>query len=58
MNDDFFNSDGEIRGELFDITNFVDCCFINLNELYQLSERETVGKGTFDDLNEWSIFSI
>ena len=45
-----------LSGSLF--ANFVDCCFINLNELYQLSERGTVGKGTFDGLNEWSFFFV
>ncbi len=41
-----------------DTSNFVECCFINLNELYQLSERGIVGKGSFDDLNEWSFFYV
>ena len=26
--------------------------------IYQLSERGTVGRGTFDDLNEWSFFVV
>tara|TARA_B100001559_G_C16092039_1_gene435299 strand:+ start:411 stop:587 length:177 start_codon:yes stop_codon:yes gene_type:complete len=58
MNDDFFNSEDELREEFFNTTNFVDCSFINLNELYQLSERGIVGKGRFSDLNEWSFFYV
>ena len=26
--------------------------------IYQLSERGTVGRGTFDDLNEWLFFFV
>ena len=52
MENDFFNSEDEIREEFFGTSNFVECCFVNLNDLYQLSERGTVGRGTFDDLND------
>ena len=58
MENDFFNSEDEIREEFFGALNFVECCFVNLNDLYQLSERGTVGRGTFDDLNDWSFFVV
>ena len=58
MENDIFNSEDEIREEFFGTSNFVECCFVNLNDLYQLSERGTVGRGTFDDLNDWSFFVV
>ena len=58
MENDFFNSEDEIREEFFGTSNFVECCFVNLNDLYQLPERGTVGRGTFDDLNDWSFFVV
>ena len=58
MENDFFNSEDEIREEFFGTPNFVECCFVNLNDLYQLSERGTVGRGTFDDLNDWSFLVV
>jgi len=33
MNDDFLNSEDEIREEFFVTTNFVECCFVNLIKL-------------------------
>ena len=44
MENDFSNSEDEIREEFFGTPNFVECCFVNLNDLYQLQKEEQWGE--------------
>jgi len=55
-NEDYWFDENENREWFFNTSDFYECCFINLTDLYELSDREVIENGEVYQLKEWLHF--
>ena len=55
-NEDYWFDENENREWFFNTSDFYECYFTNLTDLYELSDREVIENGEVYQLKEWLHF--